>query len=149
ENALIYDGDGGTPYRGAVAVRDGLIVAVAGDKQPARETIDAGGLALAPGIIDPHTHYDAQLTWDPGADPSPSLGVTTIAIGNCGFTSAPCRPPDRDLTMRNLTEVEGMSLDALRAGIVWDFETFPEYLDALRRRGVVPNVAAYVGHSSV
>ena len=75
--------------------------------------------------------------------------MTTAVIGNCGFTIAPCRPADRELTMRNLTQVEGMSIDALRAGIDWGFETFPEYLAQLRARGSVANVAAYVGHSSV
>jgi N-acyl-D-aspartate/D-glutamate deacylase len=87
-----------------------------------------------PGIIDTHTHYDAQITWDPFASPSPSLGVTTVVMGNCGFTIAPCRPADRDLVMRNLTHVEGMSLDALRTGTDWDFESFPEYLDMLERK---------------
>ena len=102
-----------------------------------------------PGIIDSHTHFDAQITWDPTLSPSPALGVTTAVIGNCGFTIAPCRPADRELTMRNLTQVEGMSLDVLRQGIDWDFETFPEYLAQLQRRGSAVNVAAYVGHSSV
>ncbi|TMH57662.1 MAG: hypothetical protein E6H53_12375, partial [Betaproteobacteria bacterium] len=87
-----------------------------------------------PGIIDSHTHFDAQITWDPYVRPSPALGVTTAVIGNCGFTIAPCRPADRDLTMRNLTHVEGMSLEVLREGIEWGFETFPEYLAQLRRR---------------
>src|SRR5205085_657775 len=109
----------------------------------------ADGLALMPGIIDSHTHYDAQITWDPYAQPSPAHGVTTAVIGNCGFTIAPCKPDHRDLTMRNLTQVEGMSLDVLRRGIAWDFETFPQYLAQLRRRGSALNVAAYVGHSSV
>jgi N-acyl-D-aspartate/D-glutamate deacylase len=102
-----------------------------------------------PGIIDSHTHFDAQITWDATLSPSPALGVTTAVIGNCGFTIAPCRPADRELTMRNLTQVEGMSIDALRAGIDWGFETFGEYLTLLRRRGSVANVAAYIGHSSV
>ena len=102
-----------------------------------------------PGIIDSHTHFDAQITWDPTLSPSPALGVTTAVIGNCGFTIAPCRPADRELTMRNLTQVEGMSIDALRAGIDWGFETFGEYMAQLRARGSVANVAAYVGHSSV
>src|SRR5439155_20485646 len=88
------------------------------------------GLVLAPGIVDIHTHYDAQLTWDSFATPSTALGVTTVVIGNCGFTIAPCRPDDRDLTPRNLTHVEGMSLEALRAGVRWEFETYPEFLDA-------------------
>jgi N-acyl-D-aspartate/D-glutamate deacylase len=111
--------------------------------------VDAQGLVLAPGIVDIHTHYDAQLTWDPFATPSTALGVTTVVIGNCGFTIAPCKPGDRDLTLRNLTHVEGMSLEALRAGVAWDFETYPQFLDAMERRGVVPNVGSFVGHSSV
>jgi N-acyl-D-aspartate/D-glutamate deacylase len=148
-DVLLVDGTGRKPYRGDLAVAGGRIAAVGEGLGLAREIIDAGGLALAPGIIDGHTHYDAQVTWDPFVDPSPALGVTTVVIGNCGFTIAPCRPADRDLTMRNLTHVEGMSLDALRAGIVWDFESFPEYLDALARRGAGPNVAAFFGHSSL
>ena len=149
DDAVVHDGLGGAPQPGGVAVRDGRIVAVGPDLGAARERVDAAGLALAPGIVDIHTHYDAQLTWDPFATPSTALGVTTVVIGNCGFTIAPCRPADRDLTLRALTHVEGMSLEALRAGVRWDFETYPEYLDALERRGVVPNVASFVGHSSV
>ena len=147
--ALLVDGSGGAPKHGAVAVYQGRIVAVGDAPAPAREVVEADGLALMPGIIDTHTHYDAQITWDSQASPSPSLGVTTVVMGNCGFTIAPCRPADRDLVMRNLTHVEGMSLDALRSGIDWSFESFPEYLDALERRGVGPNVACYVGHSSI
>lgn len=149
KSALILDGTGAEPRIGSIAVDGGRISSVGRDPGAARETVDAGGLALMPGIIDGHTHYDAQLTWDPFADPSTTLGVTTVVIGNCGFTIAPCRPEDRDLTMRNLTHVEGMSLEALRTGISWDFESFPEYLAMLDRQGVGPNVAAFVGHSSV
>ena len=149
ENASLIDGLGGPARRGGVAVAAGRIVAVGTELGPGRQHIDAGGLTLAPGIIDLHTHYDAQLTWDPFATPSTALGVTTVVIGNCGFTIAPCRPADRDLTLRALTHVEGMSLEALRAGVRWDFETYPQYLDALERRGAVPNVGAFVGHSSV
>jgi N-acyl-D-amino-acid deacylase len=145
-NALIFDGSGAEPVEGDVAVADGRISRSRG---PARETIDADGLALMPGIIDSHTHFDAQITWDPCVRPSPALGVTTAVIGNCGFAIAPCRPQHRELTMRNLTQVEGMSLEVLKAGIAWEFETFPEYLAQLRRTGAVVNVAAYVGHSSV
>ena len=148
-DALIVDGVGTKPYRGNLAVKDGRISAVGDDSGAGRETIDAGGLALAPGIIDNHTHYDAQITWDPLATPSPMHGVTTAVIGNCGFTIAPCKPADRELVMRNLTQVEGMSIEALRAGIRWDFETVPQYLDMLERRGAAVNVAAFVGHSSV
>jgi N-acyl-D-aspartate/D-glutamate deacylase len=148
--AIVYDGTGAAPVRADVAVRGNRIEAV----QPkidtaAAQVVDAEGLALMPGIIDSHTHFDAQITWDPTLRPSPALGVTTAVIGNCGFTIAPCRPADRELTMRNLTQVEGMSLDALRAGIDWGFETFGDYMAQLRRKGCVVNVAAYVGHSSV
>jgi N-acyl-D-aspartate/D-glutamate deacylase len=149
DNAIVLDGLGGPAQEGGVAVAGGRIVAVGRDLGSARERVDAGGLTLSPGIVDIHTHYDAQLTWDPFATPSSALGVTTVVIGNCGFTIAPCRPADRDLTLRALTHVEGMSLEALRGGVQWDFETYPQYLDALERRGVVPNVASFVGHSSV
>src|SRR6185295_4862899 len=137
------------PRRGSVAIKGERITDVGEVKGETLGRIDASGLALMPGIIDTHTHYDAQITWDPFVSPSPALGVTTVVMGNCGFTIAPCRPPDRDLTMRNLTHVEGMSLDALRSGIDWNFETFPEYLDGLERRGVGPNVACFAGHSSI
>ena len=149
ENATIYDGLGSAPRRGSVAVKDGRIAEVGKVEGGARERVNADGLALMPGIIDTHTHYDAQITWDPFASPSPALGVTTVIMGNCGFTIAPCRPADRDLVMRNLTHVEGMSLDALRAGTEWDFESFSQYLDMLERKGVGPNAAVFVGHSSV
>ncbi|MCY4003147.1 MAG: amidohydrolase family protein [Rhodospirillales bacterium] len=148
-NALIVDGTGKPSFHGDLAVENGQVVARGGEVGSARETIDADGLALAPGIVDTHTHFDAQLTWDPSASPSPSLGVTTVVIGNCGFTIAPCREQDRDATLRNLTHVEGMSLSALREGVRWEFESFPEYLDLLARCGLVPNVASYIGHSSV
>ena len=152
-NARIIDGLGAAARDGSLGVKDGRIAAL-GDRRGAdlgasRETVDAGGRVLAPGIVDIHTHYDAQLTWDPFATPSAALGVTTVVIGNCGFTIAPCRPEHRDLVVRNLTHVEGMSLEALRAGINWDFETYPDYLRSLERRGSVLNVASFVGHSSV
>jgi N-acyl-D-aspartate/D-glutamate deacylase len=149
KDAHLVDGLGNTPYRADLAVAAGRIAAIGADLGAARRIVDAEGVMLAPGIIDGHTHYDAQITWDPYADPSPALGVTTIVIGNCGFTIAPCKPRDRDLTMRNLTHVEGMSLDALRAGIRWDFESFADYLAMIERSGVGPNVAAFVGHSSL
>lgn len=148
-DALLLDGLGGEPRRGDLAVAGGRIAALGRGLGPARATLDAEGLALMPGIVDNHTHYDAQVTWDPQLSPSPALGVTSAVIGNCGFTIAPCRAGDRERVMRNLTQVEGMSLEALRAGIRWDFETVPEYLDLLERRGAAPNVAAFVGHSAV
>ena len=148
--ATLLDGSGAEPVVGDLAVRAGCIRAI-GPSLPveAKQVVDADGLALMPGIIDSHTHFDAQITWDPYVRPSPALGVTTAVIGNCGFTIAPCRPADRELTMRNLTQVEGMSLDVLRQGIRWNFETFAEYLAQLRASGSAVNLAAYVGHSSV
>ena len=111
--ATLYDGTGSEPVQADLAVRSGRICAVAPAlPQDAKQVVDAEGLALMPGIIDSHTHYDAQLTWDSYARPSPGLGVTTAVIGNCGFTIAPCRPQDRELTMRNLTQVEGMPTSA-------------------------------------
>jgi N-acyl-D-amino-acid deacylase len=148
-NARVYDGSGAPAFDGGVAVADGRIVDVGPTVGRGREAIDAEGLALAPGIIDSHTHYDCQLTWDPYAAPSPALGVTTVITGNCGFTIAPCHPEHRDLMLRHLESVEGMSIDALRAGTRWEFETFAEYLTMLERLGTVPNVAAYCGHSAI
>ena len=148
-DALLLDDLGSEPSHGDLAVTQGRISQVGKIKDGAKETIEADGLALMPGIIDNHTHYDAQLTWDPLASPSPSLGVTTAIIGNCGFTIAPCRPADRELIMRNLTQVEGMALEVLRAGTRWDFETVPEFFAMLERQGVALNVAGFVGHSSV
>ena len=151
KNAVLVDGIDTPAFNGELAVSGGKIVAVGSGKSvgEGRETIDAEGLTLAPGIIDLHTHFDAQLTWDPYATPSNRLGVTTVVIGNCGFTIAPCKPQDRDRILKNLTHVEGMSLEAMEEGIDWDFETFPEYMNSLERRGLVPNVAAFCGHSSV
>src|SRR6478735_10052003 len=149
KDAEIFDGSGATPVRGDLSVTGGRIAEIGPKLGAAKETVKADGLALAPGIIDGHTHYDAQITWDPFVDPSPALGVTTAVLGNCGFTIAPCKPQDRDLTMRHLTHVEGMSLDALRAGIKWGFESFPQYLDMLGRQGVGPNVACFAGHSAI
>ncbi|HUQ25630.1 MAG TPA: amidohydrolase family protein [Burkholderiales bacterium] len=146
--ALLLDGHGSPPQHGDLAVTDGKIQEI-GKNLPARQIVDADGLALMPGIIDNHTHYDAQITWDPWASPSPSLGVTTAVIGNCGFTIAPCRAKDRELVMKNLTQVEGMSLAALRAGVRWDFESMPEYMDMLERRGSALNLACFAGHSSI
>ena len=117
KNATLFDGTGAAPTEGDLAVTDGRITAIrsalgagSGDmvSNAAHQTIDAAGHALMPGIIDNHTHYDAQITWDSGIAPSPALGVTTAIIGNCGFTIAPCRPADREQIMRNLTQVEGM-----------------------------------------
>lgn len=150
-NAELYDGTGADARPATdVLVRDGIIAEVGqGLDASDVEEIDATGLALMPGIIDTHTHFDAQVTWDPTVRPSPALGVTTVIMGNCGFTIAPCKEADRDLVMKNLTQVEGMSLDALRDGIDWSFESFPDYVEMLAKKGTVPNVACFLGHSSI
>jgi N-acyl-D-amino-acid deacylase len=148
-DALLLDGLGSAPVRGDLAVTGDRISAVGVVEGSSKSSLDADGLALMPGIIDNHTHYDAQITWDPGVSPSPQLGVTTAVIGNCGFTIAPCRSRDRERVMRNLTQVEGMSLEVLRQGIRWQFETIPEYLDMLERQGAAVNVAVFAGHSAL
>ncbi|HMK67203.1 MAG TPA: amidohydrolase family protein, partial [Stellaceae bacterium] len=149
KDARIADGSGAPLQSGDIGVSDGRIVSLGKVAEPARAIVDAQGLVLAPGIVDVHTHYDAQLTWEQRCSPSPALGVTTVVIGNCGFSIAPCPPGQRDLVARNLSEVEGMSLAALRAGIDWRFESYGDYLDMIERKGMVPNVAGFVGHSTV
>jgi N-acyl-D-amino-acid deacylase len=146
---LIVDGTGTPSRAGDLAVAGGRIAEVGAVTGRGAREIDAAGLVVAPGFIDPHTHYDAQLTWDPLASCSSWHGVTTIVTGNCGFTIAPCRPGDRETMMRMLQYVEGMSLEAMRKGIRWDFESFGEYLDALERGGLWVNVGALVGHSAI
>jgi N-acyl-D-amino-acid deacylase len=146
--ASIVDGTGAPAQVGDVGVQDGKIVLPARG-EAARETIDAHGLSLMPGIVDVHTHYDAQVTWDPTLSPSVSLGVTTAILGNCGFGIAPCPPPLRETMLRNLSVVEGMDLDALMTGTRWTFESFGDYLDALEKIGPYANVGVLAGHSSI
>src|SRR3954468_20111572 len=131
--ATVVDGLGNDPRRADVAVKDGRIAAIGEIKDAGAKTIDAGGLTLSPGIVDVHTHYDAQITWDATLSPSPSLGVTTVVMGNCGFGIAPAPKAARALIMKNLSVVEGMDLDALRAGIAWEFESFGDSMALLRR----------------
>jgi N-acyl-D-aspartate/D-glutamate deacylase len=147
--ATIVDGLGSEPRRADLAVKDGHIADIGSIRDKGAETIDADGLVLAPGIVDVHTHYDAQVTWDATLSPSPSLGVTTAVIGNCGFGIVPAPPAVRDLVIRNLSVVEGMDLDALRTGITWDFESFSDYMGMLRRRGAYANLAVLAGHSTI
>src|SRR5262245_34611337 len=118
----VVDGTGAPARRAAFAVSNGRITAVGEVRERGAREVDAAGLVVAPGFIDVHTHYDAQYTWDPYATSSIWHGVTTTVIGNCGFAIAPCRPADRDLIMRTLVKVEGMSLAAMRAGITSGFE---------------------------
>ncbi len=148
-NATIIDGTGANRFFGELAV-NGNIIVERGQKLGASKSIyDAEGHILCPGIIDTHTHYDAQLTWDNSASPSLDLGVTTALIGNCGFTIAPCKPEDRDLNMLNLTKVEGMPYNTLKEGIDWSYETYKEYLYLLERKKLALNVCSYIGHSAV
>ncbi len=148
-NAQVADGLGNPLVTADLGVRDGRVAAIGRNLGKARESLDADGRVLAPGAIDVHTHYDAQLTWDSSASPSPALGVTTVVIGNCGFGIAPATPATRDTLLKNLSEVEAMSLEALRAGVDWQFDGFGEYLDFLTRRGVGPNVASFCSHSAL
>jgi N-acyl-D-aspartate/D-glutamate deacylase len=147
----LVDGTGVERRRADLGIRDGRIVAVGDVPATARETVDAGGRVVAPGFVDIHTHYDAQVLWDPLLTVSPWHGVTTAVLGNCGFGVAPTRPQHRDLILRTLERVEGMSLAALEAGLGrdWPFESFPEYLDALERVPLGINVAVMVGHTPV
>ena len=145
----VVDGGGGPARAGEVAVREGRIAAIGERLGAAAATLDAAGRVVAPGFIDMHTHYDAQILWDPTLSISPAHGVTTVVIGNCGFGLAPTRPGQRDLMLRTLERVEGMSLAALRAGVgeAWAFESFPDYLDAIEASGSLINVGAYLGHT--
>ncbi|WCO66116.1 amidohydrolase family protein [Iamia majanohamensis] len=145
--ARLVDGTGGPERSADVVVADGRIEAVTAPGTADGDVVDLDGLVLAPGFIDPHTHYDAQLLWDAGLTPSSWHGVTTVVTGNCGFGIAPTRPKDRPTVMRVLENVEGMPLDALEQGIDWGFETFPEYLDAVEARPLRLNVAALLGHT--
>lgn len=147
--ARILDGSGAAAFRGDVGIRRGKITEVGAVKEAARETVDAAGLALMPGIVDVHTHYDAQITWDPTLSPSVALGVTTAVLGNCGFGIAPCPAPQRETLLKNLSVVEGMDLDALLAGTRWEFESFAQYLEQLERARPLANVAVLAGHSTI
>ncbi|MGD2139035.1 MAG: amidohydrolase family protein [Burkholderiales bacterium] len=148
-SATIVDGSGTEPVTADVAIDDGRISAIGKIAGKAKQVVDADGLALMPGIVDVHTHYDAQITWDRTMSPSPALGVTTAVIGNCGFGIAPCPQSQRETMLKNLSVVEGMDLDALLSGTRWEFETFPEYLEQIRRTGPFSNVAVLAGHSAI
>src|SRR5678815_992246 len=138
--ATLVDGLGHDPVRADVGVKDGRIAAIGNLGKDAAEVVDAGGLALMPGIVDLHTHYDAQVTWDRTLSPSPSLGVTTVVMGNCGFGIAPCPPAQRDTVLRNLSVVEGMDLEALQKGVRWEgADSFAGYLRQLGRIGPLAN----------
>jgi N-acyl-D-aspartate/D-glutamate deacylase len=149
KNGTIVDGTGAARFRGDVAIAAGKIAEVGKVSGGARETIDASGLVVAPGFIEAHTHYDAQVFWDPMFTSSSWHGVTSVIAGNCGFTLAPCRPADRQYITHMLAVVEDMPLAALEAGLPWDWEGYPSYLQALERRPKALNMGCYVGYSTV
>jgi len=140
-NGAIVDGNGGPRVNADVAVRDGRIAALGRVEGSAPTVIDAAGKIVCPGFIDPHTHYDAQITWDAVLSSSAEHGVTTVVMGNCGVGIAPCRPSDRGWLTEDLVTVEGIDQEVLVEGIRWEWETFPEYLDAAERRGSALNLA--------
>lgn len=140
-NGLVVDGTGAPGRRADVAVAGGRIVDVGRVGDRARREIDADGLVVAPGFVDPHTHYDAQICWDPALTPSSWHGVTTVVMGNCGVGIAPCRPTAREIAMRDLVNVEAIPFEVLDAGITWEWESFPEYMAAAERRGATLNLA--------
>ena len=151
KGATVVDGTGAPAFTADVGIRDGRIAVIGIVTEEARTTEDASGLVLAPGFVDPHTHYDAQLFWDPYATPSLNHGVTTVAAGNCGFTLAPlnpARPEDADYTRRMMSKVEGMSLVALEEGAPWSWHSFGDYLDALEGR-IAVNAGFMVGHCAL
>ena len=144
----VFDGSGAPGRVADVAITGNVIQQVGHDLEGGLE-LDASGCAVAPGFIDIHTHYDAQVFWDRELKPSSYHGVTTVVAGNCGFSIAPCRPEHHDVIVHTLENVEGMDAGSLAAGIVWDFESFPDYLDAVRRRGTALNYTAYIGHTAL
>ena len=150
-NGFIVDGTGAPGFEGDVGIRAGRIAAVGEAPGRAAEAIDAHGRVVCPGFVDVHTHYDAQILWDRMLTISPWHGVTTVVMGNCGFSVAPTRPEHRETIVRTLENVEGMTVAALHAGLgeEWPFVTFPDYLDAIGARGAAINVGALVGHTAV
>jgi N-acyl-D-aspartate/D-glutamate deacylase len=149
KGASVVDGTGAPARRADVGVRDGRIVAVGESDESATTEIDADGLVLTPGFVDPHTHYDAQLFWDPGALSSSLHGVTSIVGGNCGFTLAPLTDEDgADYLRKMMVKVEGMPLAALEQGVPWSWQTYGQYLDALEGN-IGVNAAFLVGHCAL
>ncbi len=149
KNGTIIDGSGGASYRADVAVDDGRIAAIGRFTGKSQQTIDADGFVVSPGFVDGHTHMDAQVFWDPIGSCSCYHGVTSVVMGNCGFTLAPCKQEDADLVFRNLERAEDLSRDAMLQGIDWTWETFPEFLDAVDELPKGINYAGYIGHSAL
>jgi len=149
KNGTVIDGSGGARYRADVAVKDGRIAAIGRINEKASSVIDAEGHVVSPGFVDGHTHMDAQVFWDPIGSCSCYHGVTSVVMGNCGFTLAPCRESEADLVFRNLERAEDISREAMLAGINWSWETFPEFLDAVDALPKGINYAGYIGHSAL
>ena len=145
----IYDGSGLPSFLGDVAISNGRIQEIGRINESADRVIDVGGLAVAPGIVDFHTHFDAQFMWDGLGSSSPEHGVTTVVTGNCGLTLAPCKPEGRDALIGTFVRVEAMPRASLQAGIPWEWTTHAEYLQALERRRLGLNVATLIGHCAV
>src|SRR5271170_3205926 len=135
KNGTVVDGTGAAPRRADVAIANGQIAEIGKITEGAKKTIDASDLIVSPGFVDPHTHYDAQICWDPYLTSSSWHGVTTVMMGNCGVGIAPCRPEVREIAAWDLVNVEAIPFDALSKGIKWEWETFPQYLDAAEKRG--------------
>src|SRR5271168_4944588 len=148
-NGTIVDGSGMPRYRGDVGIEGGKIAAIGKIRERARETIDADGHIVSPGLVDAHTHMDAQVFWDALGTCSCWHGVTSVVMGNCGFSLAPCGEKDKLLVMRNLERAEDISPEAMQAGIKWSWTTFAQYLDAVDRLPKGINYAAYMGHSAL
>lgn len=149
KGGTIVDGTGNAKFTGDVAIENGVIAGVGKLSGAARETINADGLLVAPGWVDIHTHYDAQATWDPLLTPSGWNGVTTAVMGNCGVGFAPVAPHNRDWMIELMESVEDIPAASMKAGMNWQWETFPEYLDALGRMPRAVNIGAYLGHCAL
>lgn len=149
QNGTIVDGSGLPRYRGDVGIVHGKIASIGKLRASAKDVLDADGHIVAPGFIDGHTHMDAQVNWDPLGTCSCWHGITSVVMGNCGFSLAPCKENDKDLVMRNLERAEDISPAAMEAGIKWTWETFPDYLDTIDRLPKGINYAAYMGHSAL
>ncbi len=146
-NGTIFDGSGTAPIKGDVAVKDGKIAEVASEiSGTAIQEVDAGGKAVTPGFVDVHTHYDGQASWDEHLTPSSNLGTTTVVMGNCGVGFAPCRAEDREVLVQLMEGVEEIPGTALAAGIPWNWESFPEYMDALDAKERDIDVAVFLPH---
>jgi len=149
KNGTVIDGSGLPRFRGDVGVRHGKIVEIGRIRAQAREVIDAEGMVVAPGFIDGHTHMDAQVFWDPLGTSSCWHGITSVVMGNCGFTLAPCAAKDKAMVVRNLQRAEDIPPQAMEAGIEWTWTTFPEFLDTLERLPKGINYSGYIGHSAL